>query len=124
MSATNQNLRQRSSSGPSAIDAPDPEAVLESLADDASRAILEATAEESLSATEISERCDIPLSTTYRKLERLTEAQLVEERIRISVTGQHASEYRTCFEDVSVTVTPDGTPEVEVDRPEPTPFPR
>lgn len=124
MSATNQGLNQRPSNrrGASSRDAPDPESVLDSLADDASRAILEATTENPLSATEISSRCNIPLSTTYRKLERLTDAQLVDERIRISADGQHASVYRKCFEDVSVTVTADGSPEVEVSR-SPTPTP-
>ncbi|WP_255193096.1 ArsR/SmtB family transcription factor [Natronobeatus ordinarius] len=125
MSATNQDLNQRPSKrrGLVSRDAPDAESVLEALADDASRDILEATTEDSLSATEISTRCDIPLSTTYRKLERLTDAQLVEERIRISADGQHAAVYQKCFEDVSVTVTTEGEPEVEVTRSHPTSTP-
>lgn len=125
MSATNQDSSQRPPKrrGLPSRDEPDPEIVLESLADDVSLDILEATSGASLSATEISSRCDIPLSTTYRKLERLTDARLVEERIRISTTGQHAAEYRKSFDDVSVTVTESGRPEVEVGRSEQPPLP-
>lgn len=33
-----------------------------------------------LSAKEISEACELPLSTTYRKLKQLTDAALLDER--------------------------------------------
>lgn len=82
----------------------DSEAVLAALDDPDCRALLEATAEEALTAGELTERCDIPRSTTYRKVEQLTDAGLLEERVRLSSDGKHASEYRRCFEDVTVSL--------------------
>jgi len=82
----------------------DCETVLTALEDPDRRALLEATAEEALTAGELIERCDVPRSTTYRKLERLTEAGLLEERIRLSPDGKHASEYRRTFDDVTISL--------------------
>ncbi|MCQ4332659.1 helix-turn-helix domain-containing protein [Natronomonas sp. F2-12] len=83
----------------------DTEAVLTALEDPDCRALLEATAEEPLTAGELTDRCEIPRSTTYRKVERLAEAGLLEERVRISADGKHASEYRRTFEDVTVSLS-------------------
>ncbi|SDQ28451.1 Helix-turn-helix domain-containing protein [Natronobacterium texcoconense] len=91
--------------------------VLGALDDDACREILEAASEETLTATELSEQCDIPTSTAYRKVEKLTEAGLVEEKVRINTSGKHATEYRTAFDDVVVTVA-DGGVELELTRPD------
>ncbi len=82
----------------------DTEAVLTALEDPDCRALLEATAEEALTAGELTERCEIPRSTTYRKVEQLTEAGLLEEAVRLSSDGKHASEYRRTFEDVTVSL--------------------
>ncbi|RQG98562.1 winged helix-turn-helix domain-containing protein [Natrarchaeobius oligotrophus] len=98
----------------------DPQAVLGALDDDACRAILEATSDESLTATELSERCDIPTSTAYRKVEKLADADLVDERIRINTTGKHATEYRKCFDDVVVSVADEGRIEIEMTKPDST----
>jgi DNA-binding transcriptional ArsR family regulator len=67
--------------------------LLTALEDAGCRAILDATGDEALSARELSERCDLPLSTTYRKLDRLTRVGLLAERTRIRPSGRHASEY-------------------------------
>jgi DNA-binding transcriptional ArsR family regulator len=74
-----------------------------------------------LSANELTERYDLPSSTVYRKLERLTDLGLVEERIRIHRTGRHVSEYRRCVGDVRFSVV-EGEAELELlreDREEP-----
>lgn len=94
-------------------DAADAKAVLAALNDTDCRAILEATREESLTATELSERCSIPSSTAYRKVEELAEVGLLEERIRINTSSKHATEYRRCFDAVAVSVD-DGDLVVEV----------
>ena len=109
MSATNPDAR-RSWQRDESID---PQAVLAALDDDACRSILEATAETALTATELSEECDIPMSTAYRKVEMLTEADLVAEQVRINTSGKHATEYRKNFDDVLVSVA-DGGVEVEL----------
>ncbi|WP_049926470.1 winged helix-turn-helix domain-containing protein [Halopiger goleimassiliensis] len=115
MSATNPNsLRGWSTDEEPA----DPQAVLAALEDDACRAILEATSEESLTATELSERCDIPMSTAYRKVEKLTEADLVDEKVRINTSGKHATEYRKGFDDVVVSVADAGGIEVQITEPD------
>lgn len=72
------------------------------------RTILEATGEASLSATELSETCDIPLSTAYRKLDRLTDAGLLDENIRVRRSGKHVTEYARGVEEITVAVAADG----------------
>lgn len=86
--------------------------VLDALGDQDCRDILRAMGEEALTASECSTACDLPLSTTYRKLERLSEAGLVTEGLRIRRDGKHASQYRRRFTDVSVGLSPDGEFEV------------
>ena len=115
MSATNPDSLR---GWPTEDESADPQTVLAALEDDACRAILEATTDESLTATELSEQCDIPMSTAYRKVEKLAEADLVEERVRINTTGKHATEYRKCFADVVVSVGDGGDIEIEMRKPE------
>jgi DNA-binding transcriptional ArsR family regulator len=78
--------------------------LFEALRDADSRAILDETGSEALSAKEISEACDLPLSSTYRKLDTLTEAGLLEERTRIRQSGKHPSEYIRAVEEVVVSI--------------------
>jgi predicted transcriptional regulator len=78
--------------------------LLDALDDADCRTILDVTGEGALTASEVSETCDLPLSTAYRKLELLTEAGLVEERTRIRRSGKHASEYRRVVTDVVVSL--------------------
>ncbi|WP_424018848.1 helix-turn-helix domain-containing protein [Halorientalis pallida] len=88
--------------------------VLDALDDADCRAILEATSEDALSANEVSDTCDLPLSTTYRKLELLTDAGLLEERTRLCTTGKHSSEYVRTVEDVVVSLGASGEMGLEV----------
>ncbi|WP_436901839.1 helix-turn-helix domain-containing protein [Halovenus halobia] len=71
----------------------DVESLLSTLEDPDCRSIIEATTGEALSASELSERCDLPLSTTYRKVDQLTDVGVLDERVRLSRSGQHTSEY-------------------------------
>lgn len=90
--------------------------LLDVLQDPACRDILDVTSEDALSANEISEACDLPLSTTYRKLDLLTDADLLGERTRIRRSGKHTSEYGRLVEDVVVSVDGDGATELAVTR--------
>jgi DNA-binding transcriptional ArsR family regulator len=90
--------------------------LLSALDDADCRAILDATREEALTANEVSEAHDLPLSTTYRKLDLLTEAGLLEERTRIRQSGKHASEYIRLVDDVVISLGPRGETEVRVSR--------
>jgi DNA-binding transcriptional ArsR family regulator len=78
------------------------QSVLHALHDDDCRAVLEATDEEPLSASELADTCDLPLSTTYRKLDTLTETGLLAERTRLCPDGKHASEYVRVVDEVLV----------------------
>lgn len=86
---------------------------LDVLADGDCREILDTTGSEPMTASEISDQCGIPLSTTYRKLERLTDENLLEERTRIQTAGKHARQYERTVEELHIRLTGDG--EVEID---------
>jgi DNA-binding transcriptional ArsR family regulator len=84
-------------------DPPSVDDVLDALADDDARRIVSALSEPK-TASDISEECDIPLSTTYRKLELLTEASLLAESTDIRRDGQHTTRYSVSFETVTVSL--------------------
>lgn len=88
--------------------------VLDALGDPDCRGLLRTIDDDALTALECSEAYDLPLSTTYRKLERLAEADLVAEEIRLRADGKHASEYRRSFDAVRVGVAEDGGFELSV----------
>ncbi len=81
--------------------------VLGALADLQCRMILSETSETALSASEVSERCDMPQSTAYRKIDQLQEAGLLEERTRLGTNGNHSSEYTVDVQGIEVTVDED-----------------
>jgi DNA-binding transcriptional ArsR family regulator len=92
---------------------PSVDEVLDALADDAARRIVAALTEPK-TASELSEECDIPLSTTYRKLEKLTDASLLAESTDIRRDGQHTTRYSVSFD--AVTVSVDDGDEGDADR--------
>lgn len=85
-------------------DGPELEAVLDALHDEDCRKIVRALSEP-MTADEIAEATDIPLSTTYRKLDRLTEASLLEEGVELRPDGQHASRYAVAFDEVAIALS-------------------
>ncbi|WP_336022996.1 helix-turn-helix domain-containing protein [Halobellus salinisoli] len=88
----------------SARESADLRTVLDALDDADARAIIRAL-EEPQTASELSERTDIPLSTTYRKLDLLTEAELLEEGTEIRSDGHHTTTYAVAFEEVRIAIT-------------------
>lgn len=94
----------------------DVQAVLDAVDDADCRAILSETREEPLSASELSDRCDLPLSTTYRKVDKLTEAGLLADRTRIRDSGKHTSEFRPRIGDLTVSLGPEGEFSVRIAR--------
>ncbi|MFB6147057.1 MAG: helix-turn-helix domain-containing protein [Halobacteriaceae archaeon] len=95
------------------------QAALGTFGDDGCRAILEATTGQARTAAELATACDRPLSTVYRKLDRLDETGLLEERTRIREPGEHASEYVRVVDDVVVSVDGEGGVTVRVNRIDP-----
>jgi DNA-binding transcriptional ArsR family regulator len=90
----------------------DCERVFTALEDPDCRKLLAATDDEALTAQELTNRCDVPRSTTYRKVELLTDAGLLEERVRLRADGKHASEYQRTFDGLVVSMD---AGELEVD---------
>ncbi|MCT9096124.1 helix-turn-helix domain-containing protein [Haloarchaeobius sp. HME9146] len=82
----------------------DADSLLTALNDGDCRAILKSVREQPRSASELSECCDLPLSTTYRKLELMTDGALLEEQTRIRADGAHAKEYEPQFENLTISV--------------------
>lgn len=105
----------RNASGRDSNPDPAPEAVLDALADDAAQAII-SELEEPMTASELSDVCDIPLSTTYRKLELLTDAQLLTESTEIRRDGQHTTRYSLAFDAIHVSLTEAQNLTVEIER--------
>jgi DNA-binding transcriptional ArsR family regulator len=103
-----------------ATDRPRLQDVLDALDDPECRSIVERLAEP-MTAKEVSNSCDIPLSTTYRKLGLLDDASLVEERTEVRVSGRHTSRYAIDFEAVRVALDDDRLFEVAIEQPERTP---
>ncbi|QRY22563.1 MULTISPECIES: helix-turn-helix domain-containing protein [unclassified Halobacterium] len=87
-------------------DTPDLQDVLDALDDAGCRDIIEAL-DEPRTAKEISDRSGVPMSTTYRKLDLLTDAALLEERAVLQDDGHHTTEYVVAFEDVVITLDDD-----------------
>lgn len=105
---------------PLATDQPLLQDVLDALDDPECRTIIERL-EEPMTAKELSEDCDVPLSTTYRKLELLADASLIEERTELRASGRHTARYALDFEAVHVALAEDRSLDVTIEQPEQTP---
>lgn len=101
-------------------EAPDLGAVLDALQDEDCRAFV-TRLETPMTASELSEACDVPLSTTYRKLDILTEASLLAERTEIRKDGQHTTRYAVDFQTVQIHLEDDRSLSVSLERPERSP---
>lgn len=105
---------------PLVADHPRLQVVLDALDDPECRTIIERM-EEPMTAKELSEDCDVPLSTTYRKLELLADASLIEERTELRASGRHTARYALDFEAVHVALAEDRSLDVTIEQPEQTP---
>jgi DNA-binding transcriptional ArsR family regulator len=88
--------------------------LLDLLGDRRSRAIVDATAGRAMTAAELSERLDIPLSTLYRKVDALADTPLLEKEYRFADDGKHPAQYRCPVRRVSVETTGPGERDAEV----------
>ena len=80
------------------------EEVLAALKNERCRKIMRETDQEARSAEELSERCEIPLSTVYRVVQRLVEIGVVEKRVRLSSYPQYTHEYALVAEAVTIDI--------------------
>jgi len=79
--------------------------VIEALADTESRAILFSIIKKGKTASEISEKCKIPLSSVYKKLTDLEDLTLVEiEKWLISDKGRKFKVYRSRISKADISI--------------------
>ena len=97
-------------------DSPSLQVVLDALDDADCRTILRETVEP-MTATELTDTCDIPKSTLYRKLELLSQASLVHEQDSINSGGGRTTKYERDFDDVLISMDEDDDFSVTVTRP-------
>jgi len=81
------------------------------------RTILAATSAEPLSAAALSERCGVSTSAVYRRVDRLVDADLLDERTRPRSDGHHDTVYVAAIERFELVVD-DGDVDWTVDRTE------
>jgi len=86
----------------------DVDAIATLLADDCARTILEATAADTLSAEELSDRCGVSEPTIYRRLADLRAHDLVTEQTRADEDGHHYKVYTASLDRVVVELSADG----------------
>ncbi len=77
--------------------------VLEALADDYARAILESTVLKVKSVPEIMRECNVPMTSAYRRVKMLTDAGLLKiERLVITGEGVKTEFYRSNIREINV----------------------
>lgn len=80
------------------------EEVLAALKNERCRKIMRETDQEALSADELSNRCEIPLSTVYRVVQRLVDIEVLEKRVRLSSYPQYTHEYALVADTVNIEI--------------------
>lgn len=83
--------------------------ILDIISDERSRKIL-AALEDEMTPQEISDSCGIPLSTVYRKLEKMSETSLVTQGLRIETRGkgEPPKTFEAAFDKLTVAFSQDG----------------
>jgi len=76
--------------------------VVELFGDETSRRILTAVAEQPRSAEQLSEVCNVSVTSVYRKTDLLESHGLLESERKLDDRGNHYRVYRTCFRGVFV----------------------
>jgi predicted transcriptional regulator len=89
------------------IDTP-AEEVVDLLTDEYARQILRAVTGDAKPACELVEVLGVSRPTVYRRLDDLEEAGLVEPAMSFDPDGHHRREFQATFEEVTVTLGPDG----------------
>ncbi len=97
-------------------DSPALQDVLGTLDDPDCRAILRETTEP-MTAADLTDTCDIPKSTVYRKLELLSQASLVRELIDVHPEGGRITRYECDVTDVTISMDNNEEFSVTIDRP-------
>lgn len=97
-------------------DSPEIASILNAIADEDCRALIQAMSTPR-TASELSEASGVPLSTTYRKIDQLTDASLVDEIIEIRDDGRHTSRYYPDFQTIEISLQEDLNMDIDINRP-------
>ena len=87
--------------------------LLELLGQERVRQVLAATSREPMSVKELSDECDVALSTIYRRVEEMVDYDLLVERTQIEPDGSHHSVFAANIDHLDVDID-DGTIDVSV----------
>jgi len=96
-------------------DTPDIEGVVSVLDDSDCREII-SILEAPKTVPDIAEEVDLPLSTTYRKLDQLTDAGLAIETVGVRRGSHHTSRYVADFDRIAISLDDDRELRVDIDR--------
>jgi predicted transcriptional regulator len=88
---------------------PDVQTVFSALTSDDCRRVIRSL-DRPMTAQEVADTCELPRSTAYRKLDDMVEAGLLERR----ESGREAATYALAFDEVVVSVTEDGSRDLDV----------
>lgn len=95
--------------------APDLQEVLDALDDPHCRKIM-TSLDTPATAREIADASGVPLSTTYRKLELLTDASILAERTELRQDGHHTTRYELTFAAITISMDGEGKFDVTIER--------
>lgn len=91
-----------------------PDDIFDVLASEDVRRILVATSVRPMSAEELAEICDRSLATVYRRLDAISEYDLLSEESAVDPDGTQYSEYRNDLNEITVSVE-EGELTVDID---------
>jgi len=83
------------------------EEVLDTIGDEHARRVLAAISREPRSAKDLSEECDLSLPTVYRRIEMLTQYDLVTDQTLVADDGNHYKVYESNFESTVISLEDD-----------------
>jgi len=83
------------------------EQILDTIGDEHARRVLAAISREPRSAKELSEECDMSLPTVYRRIEMLSEYELVKDQTLVADDGNHYKVYESNFESTVISLEED-----------------
>jgi predicted transcriptional regulator len=70
-----------------------------------------------MTTKEIADRCGIALSSTYRKVERLADASMLDERVEVRADGHHTTTYAVDIEALLIALNETREFELTIERP-------
>ena len=83
------------------------------LTNERSQEILAAIGDDRLTAGELADRTTVPVSTLYRHLAALVDAELLDESVRLQPDGRHTAQYARAVREIVVSVADDITVRIE-----------